>query len=668
MPWLSAAVLAACLVLVVVVAGGAVLVAAGARWRDAASAAPAVGTGVVAVSAVAGAFLEVAWGAFTVAVGTVVCAALAAVLAGRLRRRRLAGAEPVVEPTASRTAVPATRTSGRLTTAAAVLAGSLLTVVPLAAAMGRPDRVQNAWDALFHLAAVDLLRTSPGGDLRAVSELAAPGGDITYPFAWHAVAALTPGGVDQITAVNVAALVPVVVFGVAGIAALGRALFPSTPHVAPVAAVLSAAALGAPLAIAIQPGLIPNAYGLALVPGALAWVVRPGRVTTAAVLPAVLAATGIGLSHPGALLGLLLLTTPWVVARAVRWLRAPGVRSPAGQRRVLALALGTLCAVLAAVLVVGRSPTAAAVAGTRVKEPVEAGEVARRLLTGDLGEWPARPLVVVALAVVGALVLARRRQQPALLAAALLAVLAYVSAASSWSLMSSLTALWYTETRRIAPLLGLMATVIAAYGLVVVVGWARDAARRLRIPAPAGKLLAVACAVVLMTAGVATGVRAIHGDAQDAFSQDVSDDPHPMSRTPYLTVAEEQMILRLGAVLGPEDLVLGSSFTGTGHLAVLAGTRAVQRYHTTPLAADALLVDRRVADLGRDPAVCAAVRRLGVTHLYIDPYPLHSTYWLREYPATFTTPPGPAARLVDQGGSASVHSLADCYPDPSSVD
>jgi len=654
--WSTAAVLATGLVLAVLGSGTAVLLAAGARLRDAASAAPAVGTGVVALTAVAAGGLGLPWGVLPVVVGTVACAAAAAVLAGRVRRRGPVTAPPVAEPSPA----PVAPRTARLTTAAAVLVGSLLSLVPLAVAMGRPDRVQNAWDALFHLAAVDLLRTGATVDLRAVSDLASPVDPVTYPYAWHVVAALAPGGVDPLTAVNVAALVPVVVFGVGGMAALGRSLFPTTPHVGPVTAVLSAAALGAPLAIAIQPGLIPNAYGLALVPGVLAWIVRSERVTTAALVPAALAVAGIGLSHPGALLGLALLAAPWVAARAARWLLEPGIRSETGQRRLLVLSGAVLCAVLAVVLVVG-SGTGAAVGGTRVKDPLTAGEVARRLLTGDLGEWPAQPLVVVALAVVGTVVLVVRRQQPTLLAATLLTVAAYVSAASPWPHVSSWTALWYTETRRIAPLVGLTATVVAAYGLVAVARWVRDGARR-RLPGAVPHVLATSCAVALIAVCVVTGVRATHGVASDAFSQDVVEDAPPLSRTPYLTVGEEEMVARLGDVLGPEDLVLGSSFSGAGHLAVLAGTRAVVPYHMTPLGDDAALVDARAGDLGRDPAVCAAVRRIGATHLYVDPHPLHSTYWTREHATGFTTPPGPATRLVDRGGSASLHSLDGCYP------
>lgn len=652
MPWLTAALLAAGLVLAVTAAGGAVLVAAGPRGRRAASAAPAVGTGVVALAAVAGTAAGTPWGLLPVALVTAACAGAAALAALPGRRARTADA-------------PATtaRARDRVLAAAAVTAGSVLLVVPTAVAAGRPDRVQNAWDALFHLAALDLLRAGDAVDVRAVSELAAPGRDVSYPFAWHAVAALTPRGVDPVTAANVAALVPVVVLGVAGTVALARVLFPARPHVAPVAAVLTAAAVGAPLAIAVQPGLVPYAYGLALVPGTLAWLLRLGRPTAADLVPAALAAAGICLSHPSALVTLLLIAAPWAVVSAVRWQRAAGARTPTGQRRLLVLvaAGGAVLAAPGLAMALSSTGTAVATTAARTQDPVPAGELARRLLTGDLGQWPVAGVAVVVLAVTGAVVLVRRREQRALVAAAALAVVAYAAAVSPWPAVSSLTAFWYTETRRVAPLVGLAAALLAARGVVAVAGWVRARARR-RLAARGATVVAVACGVALVAAGVVPGVRAVHGTAADTFAQDVPDDPSPMTRVPYLTADEERMVARLAGRLGPGDVLLGSSFSGAGHLAVLSGARAVLPYHMTPHGPDVTTVSRRLADLGTDPAVCAAVRRLGATHVYVDPHPLHSTYWTTAYPATFTATPGPAARLVDAGGTASVHSLEACHP------
>lgn len=654
MPWSVAASLAVALLLTVTAVGAAVLAAAGRRtWV---SAAPAVGTGVVAVAAVAADALGVAWGLLPVAAVTALCAGAAAVL------HRWAPGWPALRRAADAPGVPGPATDGdaprptlRLATAGAVLAASLLTLVPLAAGMGRPDRVQNAWDALFHAVAVDRMRA--GGGPGSVSDLASPDGNIAYPFAWHALTSLLPGGVDAVAAANLGAFLPTVVVAAAGTAALARAVLPATPWAGPVAALLTAAALGSPLSPALQPGLVANAFGLALVPGVLAHVVRPHRVAPAAVVPAALAALGIGLSHPGALLGLAVLAAPWVVARAVRWARTPG--GEATQRRTLTLLVVLAAGVLAVNVVVSASSTAEAVAGTLVKEPVGLGEVARRLLTGDLGEWPVHPLVVVVLAVVGTLALLRRRDV-VLVVAALLVVAAYAVAATQVPMLSVLTSLWYTETRRIAPLVGLPATLLAAHGLVVVVTWVGTAVRRW-VPAGAARAAVAVCALALVAAAAVPGVRATHTLAVDTFAQEVADGPTP--RVPYLTADEEAMVRRLAATLGPDDLVLGGSLTGAGHLGVLTGARVSQPYQTVPHPEDVQLVDHRLADLGRDPVVCAGVRRLGARYLYVDPAPLRASTWTQDYPTWFTEVPGPQAPVVDRGGTASLHSLAVCYED-----
>lgn len=662
MAWWSVLPVAVVLLLVLAAPGAVVLAAAGVPLRDSVALAPAVSVGVVAVAAPLSTATGMPWGALPVGVVTALAAVVAGLAAGRLTRTGLLRDRAPVRRS--------TRSRRRAATATAVLVcavvtGAALQLVPLAVGMGRPDRVQNAWDALFHLSGVQLLRRAGTADPRILSELAAPGEGTTYPYAWHALTALVPQTADgALVAVSTAAFLPATLVAVAGVAALTHAVLPHARHAPAVAALLTSGGVAMPLAVAVQPGLIPNALGLALVPGVLASLVRPPVTWRAAVVPITLAAAGVGTSHPGAFLGLLLLGSPWLALMAWRWVARDGVRSPCGQRRLLGLSSVVLVGAVALAL----NPTAQVVAGVMNESSVEPVELARRLVTGDLGEWSVRPLATVALAVLGSAVLLTRRRGRALVVAAAAATLAYAAASSPVDLVSYLTGLWYSEPRRLAPLVGIATVPLAAHGLVVLGSLARRLAARAaaRVGGPTAVLPATAAGVLvagLLVVAVAPGPPATRALADDAFTQVVPDRPEPMDRVPYLTVEEERMVDRLRAELDPTALLLGSSFSGPGHLAALTGQRVVQPYHTHELDDDARLISVDAADLGVDPELCAAVRRAGARYLWVDPYPLHSTYWSTTYPASFRREPGPAARLLDSAGATSVYALDGCYPD-----
>ena len=118
---------------------------------------------------------------------------------------------------------------------AAIAVGVLGQLVPVVVAMGRPDRVLNAWDALFHLSAVQDARAAGRVTPMSLASLAAPDSATVsfYPHAWHAVTALVPQWSGAMVTVNVASLVPVVLATVVGMAALARAVFPDVPSSRP---------------------------------------------------------------------------------------------------------------------------------------------------------------------------------------------------------------------------------------------------------------------------------------------------------------------------------------------------------------------------------------------------------------------------------------------------
>jgi hypothetical protein len=638
MSWWSAVPVALVCLAVFWLPGLAVLRVAGTRGLGALALAPAVTAGILGTASALCPVLGLRWGPPT---AVAACVAVVAAV-GLLARRRPADDTGRPDHGSSRW-LPA-----------ALAAGVLGQLVVLVGALPRPDAVQNAWDALFHLEAVVAGRVVGRADPAFLARLADPsGGTGFYPHAWHAAAELVPHWAGVLVTVNVAALLPVVVATTLGTTFLARELFPDVRAVPPLVAVLSACGVALPLGIALQPALIPNAYAIALVPAVLALVVRrdgrPGRWVVVAV-----GAVGIGLCHPNALLGLLVLSLPWVLPRLWAWART-AVRRGWGRAQVGALAVAV--AACAAALLLSR--TSRIVSGIRTKEPWTPGTLAERLVTGNLGEWPAYPVVFVALTVVGAVLAVRSRRAVPLVVALGAALVLYVCASSPVDAVAAVASLWYTETRRLAPFVSVLALPLAAYGLAR----AADAASH-RFELPAGLTTAGARRLLAglgLALVVVPGTLSLAALAEDTYSPAPPASDSPYARAPYLTDDEVRMVARAAPRLDPDALLLGSSFGGAGHLGALHGQRVVQPYHTTVLPPAARYVSDHLAQLRTDPRVCQGVRELGARYVYVEERPLHATSWMFASGSAFSTPPADDSGLVDHAGTAAIYTLDVCY-------
>lgn len=637
--------------------GWLVLRAAGFGTRGILPLAPAVSMGVIGLAAVGSSSIGVRWTFLPLTVATALVATAAAVMRRRTPRAdgvesQRAGRRTANELSDAAGGVTSRRWSG--TEVAAAVAGVGLLLVPVARAMERPDRVQNAWDALFHLAGVQAFLRAGVADPSILGRLADPTNGVTYPFGWHAFAALVPGGLaDPLTIISVAAFVPCSVALVIGTMALTHAVLPEVRWAPHLAALLTGSGVAIPLALALHPGLIPNAYGLSLVPGVLAWLIRPSVSGRAAALPLLLAAGGIAIVHPGALLGLCLLALPWLVCIAACQLKDNGWRTPATQYRLIAVGVP----LLVALWTLGTHPTALKVVHIQQESPVPFAELARRLVTGDLGEWPAHPVLVVACAAIGAAAMVRRPGGKTLVAAALIIGVAYCCAAAPIEGMASLTRLWFSETRRLAPLVGLTTVPLAALGITVV---AQAAGRAARTPG-AARIVAGGLGIGGLAVAVLPGPSTTYGLAHLTFDQEIVELPDGSERSPYLTESEEDMLIRLASWLDPDDLVLGSSRSGLGHLAALTGQRVDSPYHSA-IDSTAFWIGARLPSLGIDPQVCEVVRSIGARYAYVDNHPLAWPTWSAPRLASFTSDPPASVPPVDEADSAAFYSLELCYP------
>ena len=165
------------------------------RWTAAGAAIP-LGAAVVGLAEILAAGIGARW----VPRGWAVIAALtcALVLPGpllRARRRRTPGGPDRPAPPRPGGGADATGAAGasRLVTGAVVVAVCALGAA-LVIGMGSPTAPPQAFDAVFHLAAVGAVRE--GGSASSLGGLAAlyQGAPVYYPSVWHGMVALLPGG------------------------------------------------------------------------------------------------------------------------------------------------------------------------------------------------------------------------------------------------------------------------------------------------------------------------------------------------------------------------------------------------------------------------------------------------------------------------------------------
>ena len=600
------------------------------------SLAPLVTTLLCGAGAVGVGLLRLRWNALSLLVTCLV----AFVAAGLVRRRSEVGAQGRAWE------ADGGASGGRrapLLVGAAVAAGALSILVPLAIGMGSPERTLNAWDAPFHLNALEFIReTGLASPLDILTMFGNGTHQGVYPTGWHAVAALIPVWPSRAVVFTVAAYVPLALAWSAGLASLTRSLFPDRPSAATLAP-LFAASGAVPVYAMSTEGIVANAWALALTPAAgaaliTAWRNRRPRdegIALACVL-------GLGLAHPGPVIALavasLPLSAPVVFRRAQRALRQPRSAAFAVGGGVIGAA-GLVWALRDTALgfVLGLSGQASS------RWPWSAFDVAN----GSQGVTVSSGvIVVVAAATAVRPVWATRRLRGLLVGGAILLLLPVV-ADSRLGLATVLIRPWYSEVARLAPVAWSLTVALACVGIAegvhhLLASGRLDAGSRPQLVLP------LVAAVIVLAVAVPT-VLGSERLAGRALSDSVD-------AAPFVSAEEQKMIDRLPRELDPTQAVLGDADSGASHLYGLIGQRvSLTNFFSRPDAA-VRYVSTHLASLGSDPGVCRSLRADHIGYLYIDSRPS----WVGTSVQAFETPPPAGVALVDRGGSAAVYSVTAC--------
>ncbi|OLL75212.1 hypothetical protein Ae168Ps1_3612c [Pseudonocardia sp. Ae168_Ps1] len=648
MSWLSAVPLVVLAAAWLTLPGLLVGVAAGLRGIAVWGAAPLLSVGLIAGSAVAGSMVGVPWsGAVPVAAACVF--ALVVVGARRLVLGRPLVPGPALARARTAQAWASLRQGGpdRRWTGLAALGGMLIAwALGFRAAirgMDRPDALSQTFDANFHYNAVArILNTADASSLTVGGLVNSPG---FYPSAWHGVvslvAPLTPGPGEIVVASNVVALVTTLLVWPLSVLMLVRTLTGRSAGAALAAPVLALGFIAFPWTLVTYGALWPNLLGVALVPAALAAVAlaarpglgpdpvspaRPGPYPPGRVarwFPVVVGVLALGLAHPNALFGAVVVAAPpvlWGVTGAIR----RGLRAGRWQTvRALAAvpAVAGVGGVLAWFMFV--SPVLDGIRGYYWEPQVTvAGAIGNAVLHSPNGNDPAWSIAVLTLA--GAVVAPRRARTSWLVPAHVLVCALYVVGASSWS--SIWTGVWYNDAPRIAALVPVTAAPLAALGLVALCSLVRRVACLVRDAltraAPAVESWPRPRAAVL----VAVGVLAVVATSGGLYQRSHIDQLAGIYQTPeqVLVGPEQAQFLRYAGELLPADAVVAQNpWAGTAMLWPLTDRKVLFPHLTGVWSPDQQLIAERLRDAANDPSVCAAVAETGVGYVVTAP----PTFW-----------------------------------------
>ncbi|MGG5258738.1 DUF6541 family protein [Phycicoccus avicenniae] len=640
MTWWSAvpAVLVGALLLVV--PGALTAWAAGVRGVLTVALAPVLSTGVLGVGAVVTQGVGLRWGLPAVLLSTAAAVAVVAVprYVGRATPRPRAGDRPLLW----------------WASGLGVLGGGASLALGFARGAGGVTTWPQTFDAVFHLSAARHVLTTGDGSSLTLGTVAVPGASRGfYPGAWHDLAALVAGVTDVpvVVAANVTALVVVAVAWPISLVALVRVALGPRPLLLAATGLLAAAVTASPVLVSSYGTLWPNALGTAVLPAALALVVgvlgRPVRAggaprATALVLvgPAL---AGLGLAHPNAVVSLVVLG---VVAAVVAAWRA------GGRLRVAGLAL-----VPATVWFLGWCPAFDGTRRTSWPARESPGQAAGEWLTLSVQRVPL-PATVAVLTVLGAVVLwvGRDRARRWLVAAHVVAGMLFVLVAGSdGAIARRLGGPWYDDAFRLAALAGVTAVPLAAVGVEQAVRWSASWVRRgpgsprtvRAAPLRLGWPVAVLTLLVLVTGGL----------YPDATAKVTGQWYRPRA---LLGTAEEQLVARLPEHVPVGAVVAGSPWDGAALTGPIGGRDALFPHLNGRWDADRRLLAGDLDRAATRPDVCAAVRRLGVTHVLTSGHGFWAGDRRRQLYDGLSVAGHPGFVRVDSSGSADLWRITAC--------
>lgn len=608
--------------------------------------APVLSTFVLAALAVLYGAMDVTWGPWTAAGGTIAVALI------------VWGFRALLRPGVS---TPGAARGAAWLVPAGIGVGAILTFLRLVLYIGGPENVSQTNDAVFHLNALRYIVESGSASSLELSQML--GAATFYPAAWHAPTSLVVMmGADVVVAANAMSVVIGSGVWTLGLAWLVLVVTRGNRLAAGSAGALAAAMAAFPL-LMIQWGVLyPSLLAIAVLPAAIAsvvdlpsrWSTRGWREVTWGGLLAAAAVLGVGLSQPSILVA-------WIIAAANFgiWLVIASWRS-ASVRRRLALAATVLVggSALAGIwLILSRFVTS--------EWPSSRGRVAAAIdivLNGQVGFAPAWG---VSLLMAVGLVIAIRTPRLRWLATAwvMISGLYFVAVAVGNPAVRSLLAPFYGDPYRVAAIVPVFVIPLAAIGVSALSLWvSRALARRRQRPSPptaspsvgAWSLgaLATAGALGLVIAPVIQWRDVWTGRTDRVTWYTIADDT-------YLTADERALLSRLDSVVPEGELIVGNPSTGMAFGFALGDRDVYPLSWQPPRTQPYEVLAARMNAAATDPEVCAAIDALGARFV-LDFGPGETQYGRYLLPGFTDIAGREGFELVDREGDAALYRITAC--------
>ncbi|WP_232376480.1 DUF6541 family protein [Amycolatopsis aidingensis] len=474
----------------------------------------------------------------------------------------------------------------------------------------RVNAIPQGWDAVYHGNAVRYLADTGDGSLTGTSTTNwyGEGNALFYPNAYHLLAALG----YQLSGVSVPVVLNVNTMLLPGLLALSLVTlvhaFRGRAVLAGAAALVAVAPLMGFYESMNRGPLLPFLLGSVLTPLAAVavhrYLLRPAPDTGFVLVAAV---AGLFTVHSSALFGAILFAAPLVVQR---WVLARGDRGRVVRADLLALSAAALATVPVVAMqlfgAVGLATGDIPYYGWDSSRPVN--QAVGTLLTFQ--HQSAHPQVWLALALLLGLLFLRRLGGLRWVAVtALLSGTLYVAVSTSdHPVVLTIARPWWDDPYRFVAMAALPLLLLAAHGLAETQATLASLLRGLRMPGRTVRAGALG-AVLLLGFGLVTGgfytasnARAITSGYYDPVDDNMKTSP-----------AEAAAMRRLGELAAPGDWAMNDRADGSVWTYALSGVRTVAgHFDGTRQPAEAKLLGARFNEYPTDPAVRAAVRRLGV--------------------------------------------------------
>ncbi|MDR6141012.1 hypothetical protein QE375_000566 [Microbacterium foliorum] len=604
--------------------------------------APALSVSLVAVAALAAPFVGIRWSILPVLILTAVASVAAYFWSKHVGKpallRQSSNARQLVAVIVS------------------IVVPALLIAFVLVRSMHDPEFFSQRYDNFFHLNAVQYVLDTGNASPLWLGSMTSPAGVPFYPSGWHAMVSIIVAlsGASVPLASNAMIIVVAAVVWPIGAVFLVRELLGRNQILTVIAGALAAAFPAFPFLLLHYGVLYPLFLGLAVAPAAIVvawWLLRPGRVPRRQdwALLLVLVVPGLGVAHPGALMAVVALTVPFVLARLLHQMRTPG------RPRLIGIGLLVAYAAAGVVLLQVVRPPASQIYWPIINTvPDSIGEVVAASVYG----YPSS-LGITALMIIGAYSVIRRGTYArwSILAMAVISAVLYiiVSASPYETLRFWFTAPWYNNPPRIAAFWAIGVLPLAALGGIVLVTWLLR--QRLLVPVRRffERLPIVLIAIVVIALVGVTQNAAIRQAAADIeFTYELR------PGGPILSPDELDLMEDL-AELVPEDAVIaGDPWTGASFAYGVSGRRVLMPHLLMDLTDDAEAINTMLSTEGDSPEVCAALEDTGVG--YVLDFSADGDFQENDgdYSGLDDLDSSPYVELVEQRGDAKLFKIVSC--------